>query len=307
MTAYRFSPRRTPLGLRRERPARVLLMALLLAATGCQAGTPPPPAPDVVAQIEGDAVRYPDFQTYLQQALGESGSSLSSDVLSSLLDQYLDERLLSRLAVERGLLPEDAADGRFGRRRALDLLLADEARREGDDARPTEAEVKAWYLAHLDELRRPERVRLRQILVETRQQAEKLRARIEAGGDFGAVGAAAAADPDVAATAGFQGELSRADLPPAFADLIFSLQPGEVSDVVEAEYGFHLFEVTERLPAETLPLEAVRDDVERRLLQDAADRRLTTLAEEARRRYDVSVWDRNLPFNYRGVYGDQGG
>lgn len=295
---------------RRRRPARSTrlgVLALLLAAAACHAGTPPPPAPDVVAQIEGDAVRYADFQAYLQQALGESGSSLSSDVLSSLLDQYLEELLLSRLAVERGLLPEDAAEARFGRRRALDLLLADEARREGDDGRPSEAEVEAWYRDHLDELRRPERVRLRQILVETRQQAEKLRARIEAGGDFGSVGAAAAADPDVAATAGFQGELSRADLPPAFADLIFALEPGEVSEVVEAEYGFHLFQVTERLPAETLPLEAVREDVERRLLQDAADRRLASLAEEARRRYDVSVWDRNLPFNYRGIYGDQGG
>jgi parvulin-like peptidyl-prolyl isomerase len=167
--------------------------------------------------------------------------------------------------------------------------------------------VEAWYAAHRDEFRRPERVRLRQILVETRQQAESLRARILAGADFAAVAAAASEDPDVGATAGFQGELYRGDLPPAFADLIFELEPGQVSEVVEAEYGFHLFEVSERLPAETLPLEAVRDDVERRLLQEAADRRLTALAEEARRRYDVAVWDRNLPFNYRGVYGDQGG
>jgi len=290
----------------RPHRAAAALLAALAATAGCRAGTPPP-SPDVVAEIESDAVRYADFETYVQQALGESGTSLSSNVLSSLFDQYLEERLLAKLATERGLLGEDAAQGRFGRRHALDLLLADEARREEADGLPTEPEVEAWYAAHRDEFRRPERVRLRQILVETRQQAESLRARILAGTDFAAVAAAASADPDVAATVGFQGELYRGDLPPAFADLIFDLEPGEVSEVVEAEYGFHLFQVTERLSAETLPLEAVRDDVERRLLQDAADRRLAALAEEARQRYDVTVWGRNLPFNYRGVYGDQGG
>jgi hypothetical protein len=287
----------------RRAPVAVALAAVLV---GCGVSTPPP-SPEVVAEIESEAVRYADFETYVAQALGESGSSLSSDVLSRLFDQFLEERLLVLLAAERGLLPEDAAEGRFGRRRALDLLLADEARREDAGRVPADDEVAAWYAAHRDEFQRPERVRLRQILVENREQAEELRRRIVAGADFSTVAAAAAADPDVAATVGFQGELSRQDLPPAFAEVIFDLEPGVVSEVVEAEYGFHLFLVGERLPAETLPLEAVRDDVERRLLQAAADRRLVALAEEARQRYDVTVWDRNLPFNYRGVYGDEGG
>jgi parvulin-like peptidyl-prolyl isomerase len=63
-----------------------------------------------------------------------------------------------------------------------------------------------------------------------------------------------------------------------------------------------VFQVTETLPAEVLPFDEVRDDVARAVRREQADRRLRELADEARRRYDVSVWDRNLPFNYRGIY-----
>ena len=59
---------------------------------------------------------------------------------------------------------------------------------------------------------------------------------------------------------------------------------------------------TSKLPAETVPLEAARGEIERELLERRADSLLDELAEEARRRYDVSVWERNLPFNYRGIY-----
>ena len=60
---------------------------------------------------------------------------------------------------------------------------------------------------------------------------------------------------------GVQGELARSDLPPSYADLIFALKPGEVSPVVPAEYGFHLFQVIEREPAEVVPLAAARGEI----------------------------------------------
>lgn len=279
----------------------VLLVACTASQFACTAGEPPP-SPEVVAQIDGGEVRYAEFEEYVTMALGEPGASLGSDVLSSLFDQFLEERMLTRLAVDLGLLSAEEAGERFAGRRALDLLLADAARGEEGGGVPTAAEVEAWYEENRERFRRPERVRLRQILVEDRERAERLRAEIARGSDFVTVADRASEDPTVAAATGSQGERSRDELPPAFAEVIFDLEPGGVSEVVEAEYGYHIFLVEERLEAEVLPLAAVRAEVERRLLQEAADRRLAELAAEARRRYDVKVWERNLPFNYRGVY-----
>jgi parvulin-like peptidyl-prolyl isomerase len=178
------------------------------------------------------------------------------------------------------------------RRRAIDELLRSDLK-----AQPSEAEVAAYYEAHRDEFARPERVQLRQILTEDRATAEKALREINGGADFAKV-----ADRLSRGAGGYQGELSREDLPPAFADIIFSLQPGEVSRLVPADYGFHIFQVVSRSPAEVVPLAAAREEIAGRLREERADQLLAQLVQEARRRYNVQLYERNLPFEYRGSY-----
>jgi hypothetical protein len=264
-----------------------------------------PPAPDVVAKIGESPVHYADFEGYLARAVGDGGGSvLVSDVLSGLFDQFLDEELLVRLAVDRGLIhggsekggAPKAADDERDRRQAVERLLETSLA-----AAAPEVEVVAYYRAHRQEFARPERVRLRQILTEDRASAERALKAIAAGSDFGEVARQMSRDPSAAA-GGDQGELARSDLPPAFAEVIFALQPGEVSRVVPADYGFHVFQVTARLPAEVVPLEQARPEIAERLRRQRADRRLRELVAEARKRYHVTLFARNLPFNYKGSY-----
>jgi parvulin-like peptidyl-prolyl isomerase len=145
-------------------------------------------------------------------------------------------------------------------------------------------------------------VLLRQILVEARETAERVRAEIAAGEDFAAVARRVSRDPS-AERGGLQGELSRQDLPSSFAEEIFGLEEGEVSAVVPADYGYHLFQVVARMPEEVIPVEAARGEIVRRLRRERADRWLAALVEEARARYTVEVYRRNLPFRYEGTYG----
>ena len=267
-------------------------MALLMMA--CQ--RPAPPAPDVVARIGETEVRYSELEAYIEATVGDTGGTLGGDVLSGLFDQFLEERLLARLAVDRGVAA--AAEGAAGRRRAIDALLQDGLRRQ-----PSPAEIAGFYQAHRQEFARPERVRVRQILTEDRATAEKALREIAAGQPFEEVARRLSKDPS-AASGGYQGELSRAELPPAFAGTIFALQAGEVSGLVPADYGFHIFQVTEREPAEVVPLEAARDQIVARLRREGADRLLGELVREARNRYSVKVFERNLPFGYEGSYSD---
>jgi len=259
----------------------------LLAALACRREQPP--APDVVARIGGKDVHYARFEGYLQRSMGDPDTVLASDVLSELFDQFLDEQLLAHLALDRGLVPSIDHP-----RQAADALL-----RSDPEAEPGEAEIAAWYAAHRQDFARPERVRLRQILVEDRKAADRAAHDLAAGTAFEEVARRASKG----AGGGFSGVLSRADLPPAFADAIFNLKPGEVSRVMPAEYGFHLFQVLERLPAEVAPLDEVKDGILARLRQERADRRLAALVKECRSRYTVVVYGRNLPFNYEGTYG----
>ena len=251
------------------------------------------PASDAVARIGAEDLSYGAFAAYVERQLGERGSALGSDVLSGLFDRFLDERLLAALAAERGLAPAGTPP-----RRAVETLLEADAEA---DLGPTATEVAAHYEAHRDEFRRPERVRLRQALFDDLASAERARAEIVGGAAFADAVRRHSREPNLAA-GGLQAELARDELPPAFVDTIFRLRPGEVSAVVEAEYGFHLFQVVERLPAAEVPLAEARTEIARRLRRARADARLAELVAEARRHYNVAVLERNLPFNYQGRY-----
>ena len=273
-----------------------LAPAALLLLTACQRSAPPP-APDAVARIGETEVRYSELESYIARTVGDTGGVLESGVLSELFDQFLDEKLLERLAVERGLVTgSDTASKPRGARQAIDALLAEGLRQE-----PGPGEVAAYYRAHAGEFARPERVKVRQILTEDQATAEKALKAIAAGEPFEEVARRLSHDPS-AASGGYQGELARADLPLAFAEVIFGLQPGEVSRQVPADYGVHIFQVMDRQPAAVVPLEQARGEILGRLRQERADRLLRSLVQDARSRYNVSIYERNLPFGYEGSY-----
>lgn len=270
-----------------------LAPAALLLLTACQRSAPPP-APDAVARIGETEVRYSELESYIARTVGDTDSVLGSGVLSELFDQFLDERLLEKLAAERGLVK--GTDSSRRTRQAIDALLAEGLRQE-----PGPGEIAAYYRAHVGEFARPERVKVRQILTEDQATAENALKAIAAGEPFEEVARRLSRDPS-AASGGYQGELTQADLPPAFADVIFSLQSGEVSRLVPADYGVHIFQVMDRQPAAVVPLEQARGEILGRLRRERADRLLRSLVQDARSRYNVSIYERNLPFGYEGSY-----
>jgi hypothetical protein len=263
-------------------------LLLAFAAGGCRQEVPLP-SPDLVAKVGGRELKAAAFDAYLERNLGESGGGLASEVLSRLFDQFVREEMLAMLARERGLI-----DATVPASEAVEPLLAAQPVPE-----PADAEIAAYFAAHAAEFVRRPRVHLRQILVDDRLVAERARRELIAGQPFDAV-LAKVSVPGSAPAGGDQGVLARDELPPSFADLIFRLEVGKVSDVVAADYGFHLFEVVERWPAENAALDDVAPEIRKRLRQASADARLRALFADAQSRYTVAVYDRNLPFNYQG-------
>ncbi|MEO7794728.1 MAG: peptidylprolyl isomerase [Thermoanaerobaculia bacterium] len=264
------------------------LLLLAMAVAGCRQAVPLP-SPDLVARVGDRELKAAAFDAYLERNLGEPGGGLASEVLSRLFDQFVREEMLSMLARERGLTDEKVPASE-----AIEPLLAANPVPE-----PTSAEIGAYFAAHAAEFSRPPRIHLRQILVDDRLVAERARRELVAGLPFDAV----LAKVSVAGSSpagGDQGILARDELPPAFADLIFRLEVGKVSDVVAADYGFHVFEVVERWSAETAALAEVTPEIRKRLREASADARLRALFADAQSRYTVAVYDRNLPFNYQG-------
>ena len=260
----------------------VLAAAVLVAGCG---GAPLAPA-DAAARVGDVIVPYAEFETYVSAQVGLEIAT-SSQVLSGLLDQFLDERLLRALAVEEGRA-EATATGQ-------EVVRALLASREPPPV--SDQEVAAFYRAYADSFTRPERVVLNQVLAENSEIAGRVAERMAAGDDFAALTAAFSGGVTLN-----QGEITREDLPVAYVDRIFALDAGEVSEVIEADYGYHVFQVVARLPAGRWSLEEARPGITERLGRQGRRRALESLVQEARGRYNVEVFARNLPFNYEGKY-----
>lgn len=270
------------------------LLLFVLAITACEESRQEVPA-DVALRIGKESVHYSAFEAYLRANVDSKAVDLNGKTLSSLLDLFLDELLLERLAISRGLLPAGGGSAGGDSQLAVQLLL------EKFEPRPLRAELEKYYFEHLDEFRRPDRVRLRQILVYDRPSADKAMAALRKGESFAEVAARFSQDPRAQA-GGDQGVLARDDLPPIFAETIFRLGAGENSQVVEAEYGFQIFKVDEVLPATVLPFESARPAIEERLRRELVDRELANLLAEARQEFKVEIFTHNVPFAYQGAY-----
>ncbi len=166
----------------------------------------------------------------------------------------------------------------------------------------TDERVLLYYRKHSERFSRPERVRLSQILVEDRASADRAQEELQSGVPFEEVARRLSTEP-AAAIGGDQGILGQDDLPPAFVEIIFGLEVGEISPVVAADYGFHIFKVTERRPAEKVPVSEAAAEVRDHLRRIESAEIRAELVEEARGRYNTAVYASNLPFDYRGAHG----
>jgi len=102
--------------------------------------------------------------------------------------------------------------------------------------------------------------------------ATDLRARLDQGEEFEALARDNSQDPVSAAAGGDLGWATPGDYPEAFEEVLFALEPGQVSAPVRTEFGFHLIRLDEIRPGMQQMFEEVRDELFDELrLQQAAD------------------------------------
>jgi len=92
------------------------------------------------------------------------------------------------------------------------------------------------------------------------RQAKKVLSEIRKGSDFSKL--AIKYSEDVSASSGGDvGFVKRGKMVREFEEAVFSLKPGQISDIVETEYGYHIIKVDEVLPGKTLILKDVKDQI----------------------------------------------
>jgi peptidyl-prolyl cis-trans isomerase C len=143
-----------------------------------------------------------------------------------------------------------------------------------DKITATEDEAKTFYDENTKQFQRPEEVRASHILIQpdpnqTKEQAkakiEEILVQVKAGGNFEELAKANSECPS-APNGGDLGYFSKGKMTESFEKVAFEMEVGQISDVVETEYGYHIIKVTDHRQAGAVPFEEAKESIVKYLI-----------------------------------------
>ena len=252
---------------------RLLTSILLILAIlpSCKRNVPP----HIVAEIDDDTITVAEFTAEFFP-LVEGYSTPSSDqeqealknLKEALLDQLIEKRLILHQAPKMGItvsdeeleevlasIKRDYPEGgfeefvqdeasllRWKEQLHQRLLIEKVISRVSQVTSPIdEKTMRQYYEKHREEFVVAEQVRVRQIVVKDHKDAESILRKLKRGDPFDELARRYSLGPE-AEEGGDLGFFGRGEMPEEF-DVVFSLQEGEISDIVQSPYGYHIFQV----------------------------------------------------------------
>ena len=266
-----------------------------------RAGQPVPPGQrdqvvrDVLEQLIG-------YRLLIQETRERRLSVAEADVdarVAALRAQFpSEEAFLETLQLRQMTLETLRTDARQSLQ--VDALLESET---GGGPAVSAEEIDEFYKQNPANFQQGEQVRASHILLsvpenadettkdDVRTRAARVLELVRTGADFAGTAAMHSDDPGTRPGGGDLGFFQRGQMVPTFEEAAFALRPTEISDLVESPFGYHIIQVTDRVPARTIPLDEVRQQIQQVLEGRNRDLRVQQLVDGLR---DKSQVDRYI-------------
>jgi peptidyl-prolyl cis-trans isomerase D len=181
---------------------------------------------------------------------------------------------------------------KIGEKRQVKYLLVDSAALRAKIV-PSPGEIEQHYKQNIEQFSTPEQVHALHILLKTegkdeaevKKQAEDVLKQAKGGADFGALAKKYSEDEGSKDKGGDLSFFGHGQMVPEFDQAAFSLQPGQISDLVKSQFGFHIIKVLEKKAATTQPLALVKDQIAEQLKFERAN----TQAQAVSTRFETEL------------------
>jgi peptidyl-prolyl cis-trans isomerase C len=143
----------------------------------------------------------------------------------------------------------------------------------------SDEEMKVYYDSNPDSFKKPEQVKASHILIKVEPQAdasqnEMIQGKLKKGEDFGTLAKEYSEGPSNT-KGGDLGYFSRGQMVKPFEEAAFALKQGEVSEIVETRFGYHLIKVTDKTTETTIAYNEIKDNLGRFLKQEKLRKEMT--------------------------------
>ena len=243
---------------------------------GCSGQIPSPGTPEATATtgeglaavVNGEPITMEDYQKQVYQVEAffqqegldlesEEGRERLAQARRQVLEQMIDQVLIRQAAVEMDVSISDAE---------LESNIQEIVEQSGGEEQfnqslqATETSYDDFRQMLLDQLLSEavfsavtqsvssvgEQVHARHILLPTKERAEEVLARLQGGEDFAFLAREYSEDISSREGGGDMGFFPRGVMPPEVEDGAFSLDVGEISEIIESPFGFHILQVLEK-------------------------------------------------------------
>jgi peptidyl-prolyl cis-trans isomerase C len=248
----------------------------LCAAAPALAQTPAGDPNQVLATVNGEQVTGRD----LAQAEEDVGSTLPRQMdaaarRKALMDYVIDLKLVTQKAAADKM--DQTAEFKQKMAYLREKLLMEGFLGKIAKDSVTDAALKATYDEAAKAQKPEQEIHALHILVPTEKEALDVETRLKAGEDFGKLADQLSKDPG--SKGGDLGWFTKDRMVPEFAEVAFNLKPGQISQPVKTQFGWHIIKVLEVRTKPFPPMDQVRDQLERFVAQRAQSQAIMKLRE----------------------------
>lgn len=259
-----------------------------------------PLTPNQVASVRGEVLEGMIRREILYQESRKAGIKPDENAvnaeLKALKQQFPDETEFTN-ELSRRHITEAILRSRMERNSSVKQYIE---RQFAVKADVPDRDLVAYYEGHLDLFKQPAQVRASHIMVrmdpawdkvrkeEARRKSELILKNVKKGQDFSAL-AREQSDGPTRSSGGDLGYLRSGQLEKRFENAIDALKPGETTDIIDTDAGFHLFKVTDKKPATVLAYETVKEKIKEFLREEKAKQQADLQARQLREKASVEI------------------
>ncbi|MCM0647657.1 peptidylprolyl isomerase [Clostridium swellfunianum] len=240
----------------------------------------------VLATVEGREITQRDLENAISRFPRErQGYFMGEEGKKQLLNQIISFELIYSYAKDNGIEKDpayisqvEAAKKEILTQTAINNILA--------DVKVTDDEVKDYYEANQQYFNSEESVTARHILVDSLDEAQEIKKKIDDGMNFEMAALQYSSCPSKE-QGGSLGSFTRGRMVPEFEQAAFELEVGELSEPVQTQFGYHLIKVEEKNEGTVKPLEEVYPTIQREILNERESFKYMQFTEGLKSKYDV--------------------
>ena len=234
-----------------------------------------------LAVINGEIITLENFEQFWELIPDSYKAQLNKE---DILEQLITQTLLIQKADELNL--REDSEIAFQIKNAVDQILIQSLLQKEiiEKTNLSDEDIEMYYEDNKDNYWQEEEIHALNILVESRDQAEDIINKLNEGEEFSSL----ARDFSISSSAAEGGDIgfiTKGTLKAEIEEKLFILNPGEISEIIPIENGFHIFKVLEKKPSGYLELEIVKEEIRYQLLplrqQEAFDKYLEEIEEKA--------------------------